>query len=762
MRAALAARKAEATHDRADADAAFARLFSGLEGSLSGASACDDDESRESRVASDDASRASARASARLGALWSARLERDERERLERVSRVARARVDTLKSARAAFEVRLREMLADADLEAESVASRVDARVRATMTRAESLAGRARADALATTAARVAADRRAAARADAAARDARAASRWFVFFARVGEDLAGELRVSPAKDLARAPIARLLRELGPWIPTSIFALEHDGERTAGAAPPASVRAFLAGASNRPAEPEAPRRRRATPSPSLSSPSLSSPSASRSPRVSSPRGWSACVMRADAPDALRDVLATLRHGVRLSKPPTALASSSRSLRPPPSGASRASAPSRVDAHVRTSRGGPSEVPFVAAPTRARRRAILDPRVVAWLGEDDFEDDFEEAPGEDSRDGDGNDDDGGDDDADGDERRHRRVVGRAIVVARRDGDGFRDATVGDLENVLDGASSAPRLTVETRFESRTSGPSATSPSVHRRPATSAETAELAAAYLGARGDRDCNGEALADARDAWPGGERDSDADPDPDRPRDGEADAETETRRAVAFVYDESRATAWGRDDDAGETDEGGERCRRARPAFVAVCRPRRAFDEDEDEDEDEDDADSPGRGRRSGSGRTHTARSRGDDALDALVHAGVAVSAISRDAARTAAGSANATAAFESRGRGRGRRRGETNRLGGIPAPIDWSARDDRLTRAAEAVDEAEEALRRARRETAALESESVPRAESRRRDGRVGEKSVTFASEDSRAAPGDAFAPST
>ena len=115
MRAALAARKAEATHDRADADAAFARLFSGLEASLSGASAGDDDESRASRVASDDASRTSARASARLDAVWSERLERDERERLERVSRVARARVDTLKSARAAFEVRLREMLADAD-----------------------------------------------------------------------------------------------------------------------------------------------------------------------------------------------------------------------------------------------------------------------------------------------------------------------------------------------------------------------------------------------------------------------------------------------------------------------------------------------------------------------------------------------------------------------------------------------------------------------------------------------------------------------
>ena len=469
------------------------------------------------------------------------------------------------------------------------------------------------------------------------------------------------------------------------------------------------------------------------------------------------------MRADAPDALRDVLATLRHGVRLSKPPAA-PPASRSLRRPPSGASRASAPSRVDAHVRTSRGGPADG-FLAAPTRARarRRAILDPRVVAWLDEDDFEE-HREAP-DFLRDGDRNDDDDDDDAIDGDERRHRSVVGRAIVVARRDGDGFRDATVGDVENFLDGASSAPRLTVETRFESRTSGGSATSPSVHRRPATSAETAELAAAYLGARYlDRDSTGEALADARDAWPGGERDSDA--NPDRPRRGEADprrrdadAETETRRAVAFVYDESRATAWGRDDAAGETDEGGERCRRARPAFVAVCRPRRAFDEDRDEDEDGDDSDFPGRGRRSGSGITHAARSRGDDALDALVHAGVAVSAISRDAARTAAGSAGATAAFERRGRGR--RRGETNRLGGIPAPIDWSARDDRLTRAAEAVDEAEEALRRARRETAALES--VPRAESRRRDARVGEKSVTFASdEDSRAPPGDAFAPST
>ena len=754
MRAALAARKAEATHDRADADAAFARLFSGLEASLSGASAGDDDESRASRVASDDASRTSARASARLDAVWSERLERDERERLERVSRVARARVDTLKSARAAFEVRLREMLADADLEAESVASRVDARVRATMTRAETLAGRARADALTTTAARVAADRRAAARADAAARDARAASRWFVFFARVGEDLAGELRVSPAKDLARAPIARLLRKLGHWIPTSIFALEHDGERTAGAAPPASVRAFLAGA----AELEPRRRRRASASPSPSA----SPSASRrapleSPRESprddrsSPRGWSACVMRVDAPDALRDVLATLRHGVSLSKPPKA-PPASRSLRRPPSGASRASAPSRVDAHVRTrTNREPRTLHRVAdghegfAPTRLRRRAILDPRVVAWLDDDGFEEDECE-------------DDDDDEMAEVNERRvvapiadrHHRVVGRAIVVARRDGNGFRNATVGDVENLADCAiRTAPPLVAETRFGSRTSGLSATT--VHRRPMTSAETAELAAAYLGARIDGDSNGdsngEALADARDAWPspGGDDGS-------------------ISRVVAFVYDESRATPWG-----GETkdDGGGERCRRARPAFVAVCRLRRSFDDDDDE-EDDDDAvasersgfASPGRGGRSTSvsgntGTTAGSRGDGDDALDAVVRAGTAVAAISRDAARTAAGSANATAAFASRGRGR--RRGDTNRHGEIPAPIDWSARDFRLTRAAEAVDEAEEALGRARRETAALESNT--RAESRRRDARVGGKSVTFASEASHIPRGDAFA---
>ena len=725
MRAALAARKAEATHDRADADAAFARLFSGLEASLSGASAGDDDESRASRVASDDASRTSARASARLDAVWSERLERDERERLERVSRVARARVDTLKSARAAFEVRLREMLADADLEAESVASRVDARVRATMTRAETLAGRARADALTTTAARVAADRRAAARADAAARDARAASRWFVFFARVGEDLAGELRVSPAKDLARAPIARLLRKLGHWIPTSIFALEHDGERTAGAAPPASVRAFLAGA----AELEPRRRRRASASPSPSA----SPSASRrapleSPRESprddrsSPRGWNACVMRVDAPDALRDVLATLRHGVSLSKPPKA-PPASRSLRRPPSGASRASAPSRVDAHVRTrTNREPRTLHRVAdghegfAPTRLRRRAILDPRVVAWLDDDGFEEDECE-------------DDDDDEMAEVNERRvvapiadrHHRVVGRAIVVARRDGNGFRDATVGDVENLADCAiRTAPPLVAETRFGSRTSGLSATT--VHRRPMTSAETAELAAAYLGARIDGDSNGdsngEALADARDAWPspGGDDGS-------------------ISRVVAFVYDESRATPWG-----GETkdDGGGERCRRARPAFVAVCRLRRSFDDDDDDDEEDDavasqrsGSASPGRGGRSTSVSGNTgntgnmgtvARSRGDgdDALDAVVRAGTAVAAISRDAARTAAGSANATAAFASRGRGR--RRGDTNRHGEIPAPIDWSARDFRLTRAAEAVDEAEEALGRARRETAAFD----------------------------------------
>ena len=745
MRAALAARKAEATHDRADADAAFARLFSGLEASLSGASAGDDDESRASRVASDDASRTSARASARLDAVWSERLERDERERLERVSRVARARVDTLKSARAAFEVRLREMLADADLEAESVASRVDARVRATMTRAETLAGRARADALTTTAARVAADRRAAARAD---------SRWFVFFARVGEDLAGELRVSPAKDLARAPIARLLRKLGHWIPTSIFALEHDGERTAGAAPPASVRAFLAGA----AELEPRRRRRASASPSPSA----SPSASRrapleSPRESprddrsSPRGWSACVMRVDAPDALRDVLATLRHGVSLSKPPKA-PPASRSLRRPPSGASRASAPSRVDAHVRTrTNREPRTLHRVAdghegfAPTRLRRRAILDPRVVAWLDDDGFEEDECE-------------DDDDDEMAEVNERRvvapiadrHHRVVGRAIVVARRDGNGFRDATVGDVENLADCAiRTAPPLVAETRFGSRTSGLSATT--VHRRPMTSAETAELAAAYLGARIDGDSNGdsngEALADARDAWPspGGDDGS-------------------ISRVVAFVYDESRATPWG-----GETkdDGGGERCRRARPAFVAVCRLRRSFDDDDDE-EDDDDAvasersgfASPGRGGRSTSvsgntGTTAGSRGDGDDALDAVVRAGTAVAAISRDAARTAAGSANATAEFASRGRGR--RRGDTNRHGEIPAPIDWSARDFRLTRAAEAVDEAEEALGRARRETAAFESNT--RAASRRRDARVGGKSVTFASEESHIPRGDAFA---
>ena len=279
------------------------------------------------------------------------------------------------------------------------------------------------------------------------------------------------------------------------------------------------------------------------------------------------------------------------------------------------------------------------------------------------------------------------------------RHHRVVGRAIVVARRD-ETLRDATVGDVENLADCASriEAPPLVAETRFGSRTSGLSATT--VRRRPLTSAETAELAAAYLGARIDGDSNGdsngEALADARDAWPspGGDDGS-------------------ISRVVAFVYDESRATPWG-----GETkdDGGGERCRRARPAFVAVCRLRRSFgDEDDDEEDDarrveRSGSASPGRGGRSTSvsgntgntGNTeNTARSRGDggDALDAVVRAGTAVAAISRDAARTAAGSGERDpAAFASRGRGR--RRGDTNRHGEIPAPIDWSARDFRLTRA--------------------------------------------------------------
>ena len=267
MRAALAARKAEATHDRADADAAFARLFSGLEASLSGASAGDDDESRASRVASDDASRTSARASARLDAVWSERLERDERERLERVSRIARARVDTLKSARAAFEVRLREMLADADLEAESVASRVDARVRATMTRAETLAGRARADALTTTAARVAADRRAAARADAAARDARAASRWFVF-SRASAKTSRENSASP---LRRTSPARPSRASSANSATGSQPPSSHSNTTASAPPvplhqPLCARSSRAPPSSNLADEDAPPRPRPRPRP----------------------------------------------------------------------------------------------------------------------------------------------------------------------------------------------------------------------------------------------------------------------------------------------------------------------------------------------------------------------------------------------------------------------------------------------------------------------------------------------------------------
>ena len=160
------------------------------------------------------------------------------------------------------------------------------------------------------------------------------------------------------------------------------------------------------------------------------------------------------MRVDAPDALRDVLATLRHGVSLSKPPKA-PPASRSLRRPPSGASRASAPSRVDAHVRTRTNreprtytASRTVTKVSRRRELRRRAILDPRVVAWLDDDGFEEDECE-------------DDDDDEMAEVNERRvvapiadrHHRVVDRAIVVARRDGNGFRDATVGDVENLAD---------------------------------------------------------------------------------------------------------------------------------------------------------------------------------------------------------------------------------------------------------------------------------------------------------------------
>ena len=394
--------------------------------------------------------------------------------------------------------------------------------------------------------------------------------------------------------------------------------------------------------------------------------------------------------------------------------------SRSLRRPPSGASRASAPSRVDAHVRTrTNREPRTLHRVAdghegfAPTRLRRRAILDPRVVAWLDDDGFEEDERE-------------DDDDDEMAEVNERRvvapiadrHHRVVGRAIVVARRDGNGFRDATVGDVENLPDCAiRTAPPLVAETRFGSRTSGLSATT--VHRRPMTSAETAELAAAYLGARIDGDSNGdsngEALADARDAWPspGGDDGS-------------------ISRVVAFVYDESRATPWG-----GETkdDGGGERCRRARPAFVAVCRLRRSFDDDDDDDE-EDDAVAPQRSGSASPGRGDVRRRfreiREIREIWELWHdrAGTETTRWTPWYARERRwrryrGTRRDGGWFGERDGGvresrRGRRRGDTNRHGEIPAPIDWSARDFRLARAAEAVDEAEEALGRARRETAA------------------------------------------
>ena len=249
MRAARPAHRAEAPHERGEReedDLAFGQLFEALRSSLVPSVGTTDAHAKKATI---EASPRAARA--RLDQWWTARREGDARERHERRLSSIRASLACVARRRDAFGDRVRASLARVCLEEDAACGVSAARAEAMAVRAESFAGAWRAETLRNAAESVTGCMEEVSR----ARDALLAAHDERNLLALARGVVGAgTKVAPAKDLAFAPVEALVREvLGDadedfsFRVTSVVSLEHDAaaDDGVGVASPAATRAFLA-------------------------------------------------------------------------------------------------------------------------------------------------------------------------------------------------------------------------------------------------------------------------------------------------------------------------------------------------------------------------------------------------------------------------------------------------------------------------------------------------------------------------------------
>ena len=335
---------------------------------------------------------------------WADRLERDEEERHARRVQSLRANVEWLRRKHARFETHVASCLADVELEEAALTSAVAEHVAAAVKRAEALVWECRAE---FERAATALDRQADdASTEHAATRVRLTGRaaWESFFRRVGEDLAGDVRVEGAAPGAAAPAQALVDAAGTvggqLRVERVLSLGYHGQLVGGAASDEAKEAFCGGDAGDRRAKTLPNRR-----PGSRGAGGGVDRTGKEPTENHPSAtWRVHIVHADAPDAVDVALSALRHGLWLAEPPELPGKPAASRSPSRQKASRlatrstASSPSRggkTDAGTSVTVSPPPTVSTTAYvhrrvhSTDVRARPDLPPRMllasktVAWM-------------------------------------------------------------------------------------------------------------------------------------------------------------------------------------------------------------------------------------------------------------------------------------------------------------------------------------------------------------------------------------------
>ena len=347
MRAARAARQAEASPERAGVDTLFGKMFDALESSLmeplgSGFGSSD---VRLKKATTGDESESFESAEAMLDHVWRVRVAHDEQARHDRRVDTIQSSLDKLKRERDAFENQIRASLARVVLEEESLVGIALHNAEALTIKAETQVGNVIGQSYEEAAEKARGHLADAAQASNALKAEVDAKHLIAFAGTFTTSFSDEsLTVKPGKDLAVAPIEKLLSETikgnSRLMVTGVVDLSYTGDASTGTASPAAVRKFLAEySSNSSKQKQKPKNKNEKPPKNLQNLAR----------------WSVCVLPVGGADqeVFRTITTAMRKGIRLS-PPNGDAenvSKSKSLRRPQSTGNRATfiAPEEDDMH-----------------------------------------------------------------------------------------------------------------------------------------------------------------------------------------------------------------------------------------------------------------------------------------------------------------------------------------------------------------------------------------------------------------------------